>query len=333
MSWRDKEDLGTQLVAHVHDSLKIPDDYTVDEGRGFAWWAADYAQRVWCDLGNFHNATTLYRVHTEIDVLNAKGHAADAELSIARAMADGTLSAVVYDSEHDLYKLHCAFYAHYDNEPWIRKVLVAAVALQIAEAQRLALDLTKEYKMAHAMSEHPKKGARKTPDQICDFEHRFFRPYGAGDSRWMGTEEWEDGRQALRRIAANVDTDHKMNLEASFDWSFGQRDMSLIVSAVEPHASLGNGLTLSLTLPILMDDSIKAHVAMLLNDHERRDWNWYNDIGAWSIKNGELVFVIFVPNVCYTPGILSDFCHDMGLRANWVHEHWGELVKQAWMLG
>jgi len=333
MSWQNKDDLGTQLVAHVHESLRIPADYTVDEGRGFVWWAADYAQRVWSDLGNFHNAATLYRIHTEIDVLHAKGHQSDAELSIAQEASNGTLSAVVYDSEKDLVKLHCAFYADYDNEAWVRKVLVAAVALQVAEAQRFAIKLTKEFKMSHAMSEHPKHGGRKTADQVCDFENRFFKPYGVGESKWMGVEEWEDGRQALRRLAIDVKTDHKMTLEASFDWSYGQRDMELVVSAVDPHPILGSGLTVNLTLPIMMEDGIKAHVAMMLNENERSHWNWFNDIGTWSIKNGELVFVCFIPNVCYSAGILANFCQDMGRRANWVHEHWGELVKQAWMLG
>src|SRR5579862_3736066 len=297
MSWQSKEDLGTQIVAHVHESLRIPTDYTVDQGRGFEWWAADYAQRIWSDLGNFHNANTLYRLHAEIDILFGKGHVADAEVGAMQEMSRATLSALVYDSEKDLYKLHCSIYANYDNEAWIRKVFVAAVALQVAEGQRLALKFSKEFKMAHAMTDHPKKGARKTPDQVCQFEHRFFKPNGAGDSKWLGVEEWEDGRQALRRLANELKTDHKLTLEASFDWSYGQRDMSLLVSAVDPHEILGSGLTFNLSLPILMEDSIKAHVAMLLNERESSDWNWYNDVGSWCLKDGELVFVCFVPNI------------------------------------
>ncbi len=332
MAWREKEDLGTQLVAHVHESLRIPDDYTVDEIRGFEWWASDYGQRVWSDLGNFHNASCLYRLHAEIDMFRGQGHSGDAELAIGQAMTDGTLSGIVYDSEKDLYKLHCSVYAHYDNEAWVKKVFNAAVALQVAEAHRLANQFTREFKMAHAMTEHPRKGSRKTPDQICEFEQRFFKPYGAAESKWVGVEEWEDGRQALRRISNDLKTDYKLSLEASFDWSYGQRDMALVVSAVDPHSILGSGLMFNLSLPIMMEDSVKGHVAMLLNEHERLDWNWYNDIGSWCIKGGELTFTCFVPNICYIQGILADFCHDMGLRANWVHEQWGQLVKQAWML-
>jgi hypothetical protein len=196
-------------------------------------------------------------------------------------------------------------------------------------AQRIA----REFKMSHAMTDHPTRGGRKSPDPICDFEEKFFRPYGAGESKWIGVEEWEDSRQALRRLANDLKTDHKLCLEASFDWSYGQRDMSLLVSAVDPHPELGHGLTLTLTLPILMDSDHKAHVAMLLNEHERNDWNWYNDLGAWSCREGELSFVCFVPNVCYLPGVLGDFSHDMGLRANWVHENWGKIVKSEWMTG
>lgn len=332
MSWRNKEDLGTQLVAHVHESLRIPGDYTKDEARGFEWWASDYAQRIWADHGNFHNAATLYRLHSEIDFLRGCGHAGEAERALVNLMGEGSLSAIVYDAEKDLYKLHACIYADYENEEWVKRILNAAVTLQVTEVRKVAQRFATEFKMSHAMSEHPTHGARRTPDPVCDFEEKFIKPYGVNGSRWLASEEWEDGRQALRRISNQVKTDDQVCLEAEFDWQYGQRDMTLVVSAVDPHPELGHGLMFTLTLPVLMDDEHKAHVAMLLNDVERNEWNWYNDLGSWCYRNGELAFVCFVPNICHTKGILRDFCHDMGLRANWVHEHWTQVVKSEWVM-
>lgn len=333
MSWRKKEDLGTQLVAHVHESFRISNEYTKDDDRGFEWWASDYAQRVWSDLGNFHNANTVYRLHSEIDFLRGCGHAAEAEQALTELMGQGSLSAIVYDAEKDLYKLHCSVYADYDNEAWVKRVFNAAVALQISQVIHSAQRFAKDFKMAHAMTEHPTHGGRKMPDPICEIEDKFFKPYGVGVSRWLGVEEeWENGRQALRRISNNVKTDNKLCLEADFDWNYGQRDMSLIISAVDPHPELGHGLLCTLAVPVLMDDPHKAHVAMMLNECERAEWNWYNDLGSWCYREGELSFVCFVPNLCFMPGILHDFAHDMGIRANWVHEHWTQIVKQEWVL-
>src|SRR3954465_3171004 len=122
MSWRNKEDLGTELVAHVHESLRIPGDYTKDAGRGFEWWASDYAQRIWSDLGNFHNSWTLYRLHSEIDFVCACGHAEEAEPALMEVLAEGCLSGIIYDPEKDLYKLHCSVYANDDNQAWVRRV-------------------------------------------------------------------------------------------------------------------------------------------------------------------------------------------------------------------
>lgn len=333
MSWRNKEDLGTRLVSHVHESLRIPGDYTVDKDRGFEWWASDYCQRVWSDLGNFHNASTVYRLHAEIDFLHANGHFEEAKPALAEAMVEGSLSAIVYDPEKDLIKLHSSMYGQDENEAWVQRILNAAVTLQISEVHRMAQRFARDFKMSHAMTEHPTHGGRKTPDPICEFEERFFKPYGAGQSRWVGVEEWDDGRQALRRISKEVKTDYKLCLDATFDWNYGPRDMSLVVSAVDPHPVLGQGLFFALTLPVMMENDHKCAVAMDLNEHERKDWNWYNDLGTWCLREGELTFVTFVPNVCFINGILGDFCHDMGLRANWVHEHWAELVKHEWMLG
>jgi len=331
MAWRNKEDLGTELVGHVCESLRIPTDYTKDEERGFEWWASDYAQRIWCDLGNFHNSTSLFRIHSEIDFLHANGHSAEAEVAMMEWMSDTSLSAIVYDKDKDLYKIHCSLYAHDENQVWVRKVFNAAVALQITDVMRAAQRFAREFKMSHAMTEHPTRGGRKTPDQICEFPEKFFKPYGAGQSRWVGVEEWADGRQALRRISNDVKTDYKLCLEANFDWSYGPRDMTLLVSAVDPHPELGHGLLFCLTLPVLMEPQHKAHAAMLLNDRERSEWNWYNDLGSWCLRQGELCFVCFVPNICFVQGVLGDFCHDMGLRANWVYEHWSQIVKPEWM--
>lgn len=314
-------------MAHVHESLRIPGDYTVDQGRGFEWWGSDYAQRIWSDLGNFHNASTLYRLHCEIDFLRGNGHAAEAGPAMLDLMSEGGLSAIVYDAEKDLFKFHCSVYAHYDNEAWVRRVFNAAVALQVGEVHRHAQRFARDFKLSHAMSEHPRSGARKEPDPICHYEAQFFRPHGQGVSRWQGSEEWDEGRQMLRRIARDVHTDDNLTLEAAFDWNYGPRDMTLVISAVDAHPELGFGLMACLTAPLDADSAQLAKAAHGLNEIERRDWNWYNDLGSWSVRGGELVFVCFVPNICHTKGILPDMAHDMGLRANWVHEHWPRVAQ------
>src|SRR5215218_9119687 len=106
MSWRNKEDLGTSLVAFIHDSLKVTDRYSLDHGRGFTWWGSDYAQTVWSDVGLFHNLSTLYRIHTEVELFRGDGRAGDCEVPLVDTMSNATLSAVTYDPEKDIYKLH-----------------------------------------------------------------------------------------------------------------------------------------------------------------------------------------------------------------------------------
>lgn len=333
MSWREKEDLGTQLVAHVHESLRLSNDYLLDNvQRGFSWWAGDFNQRVWSDLGNFHNASTLYRLHAEIDFLKGCGHAPEALTALMRYIGEGSLSALVYDAQNDLYKLHCSLYSQYENEAWIRRVFNSAVTLQVCEVRRMAAGFAKEFKMTPATSHHPVKGMRQQPDNICGFQDSLFRPHGQGGSRWLGGEEWEEGRQALRRISSKLQTDNNICLEASFEWPYGQRDIELVVSAVDEHPYLGHGLMFTLTIPIMMADEHKAQTALELNERERAEWNWCHDLGSWCLKNGELAFVCFIPNICYTPGILRDLSHDMAMRASWILDHWHEVARSDWMV-
>ena len=94
MSWRDKSDLGTQLVANVKELLRIPDEWLIDRNRGFTWWAGDYAQSIWADLGLFHNGVTIYRLHCETEMLRGHARSAECEQLISKLMSRCTLSGV-----------------------------------------------------------------------------------------------------------------------------------------------------------------------------------------------------------------------------------------------
>ena len=323
MSWREKEDLGTAIVANVCELLRITDEWLVDRTRGFTWWAGDYAQSIWSNLGLFHNGVTLYRLHCETEMLRGSGHARDCELQLTKLMSAATLSGVTYDSTTDLYKLHCSVYVHNDNAEWVKRVLLGAVALQIIDAQNNA-SLSLSTGHSTATSGHPIRGLRHHPDPILDSMDKFFRPYGACESKWVGfTAEWDEARERVRRIAQHSVTDNATYLEAEFDWhlSAAVLPVRLEIRTDRPHEVLGCGLDFTLSLPFAMPAGQRAHTALELNARERKEWNWCHDLGSWCTRGNEVVFKCFVPNICHAPGILVELAHDMALRANWVNEN------------
>lgn len=331
MSWHSKEDLGLSLVAHIHDSLKIEDKYRLDHGRGFTWWAGDYSQSIYSDLGIFHNMSNYFRLHSEIELLRTDGHPGACELPLLKMMADATFSALTYDSDKDTFKLHCSVYACYDNEEWVKRVFLGAVGLQLSEAQHTAKRLAQELNISAASSTHPRAGMRENAHPMVEADERFFKPWGAQPSKWVGTEEWEDARQAIRRICVKCSTDDSTKLEGEFEWHHGHPNdvVKFIATTEDPHPILGNGLAFRLIIPVNMMDESKAHLALHLNEMERREWNWCHDVGSYCCRGIDLAFDCFIPNISYAPGILPEMAHDMGTRARWLNEQWQSMLVGA----
>ena len=331
MSWHTKEDLGLSIVAHINDSLKIEDKYRLDHGRGFTWWAGDYAQSIWTDLGIFHNMSNYFRLHSEVELLKTDGHPGACELPLLEMMADATFSALTYDREKDTFKLHCSVYACYDNEDWVKRVFLGAAGLQISDAQHTGKQLADKLNLAPATSVHPVAGMREHAHPMVEADERFFKPWGTQPSKWIGGEEWEDGRQAIRRVSISCATDDQTSLTGKFEWYHDGPDatVNLTITTAEPHPQLGNGLSFRLEVPGEMDPAERAHVALHINEMERREWNWCHDVGSWCCRGNQLAFDCFIPNISYAPGILAEMAHDMCTRARWLNEQWQHMLVGA----
>jgi hypothetical protein len=44
-----RTDVGLEAIHFLYSLLRIDDEWSVREPRGFTWWAGDYAQRVWAE--------------------------------------------------------------------------------------------------------------------------------------------------------------------------------------------------------------------------------------------------------------------------------------------
>lgn len=334
MGWRTREDLGTQIVGHVFDAMKVTDGWCLDFDRGFSWWAEDFCQTVWADMGLFQNAQNMFRIHAETDLIRGRGHAQDFELALTNAMHDATLSAVVFDKESDTYKLHCSVYITADNAHFMDRLFMAAVAMQVAEASKIGHVLAKELGAPPATSGHPKHGLRSQPDSMIKCFDTFFKPNGVHPSKWNGAGEWKQMEWAMERQSQRFECDHSSHMVAEFYWSIPQADGSgglttLEVLADEAHPELGNGLMFRLKLPIRMSPQKVAHTAIALNNLERKEWLRAQFLGSWCYDNGALEFECFVPNTCYHADILEAISLSMAIRAEWANEQFGRWFAAA----
>lgn len=328
MSWKERSDLGLTLVGDVHDALRVEDKWRRDEVRGFQWWPASFAQHIWSDVGLYHNAQAVYRMHAETDLISGRGHHEDFEEGLETAIDDCTFSAIVYDAKTDTFKLHSSVYASPENVAWLKKAFFAAAALQLAEAQDIAQKLARGREHAvQALSEHPVSGLRSTPDPMLQSRELFFKPQGALASRWANAEEWHDTERYMEREALTYESDHQTWLRASFPWTGpgisaeGQDPRAMLeVTTLEPHPIIGNGLHFTLVLPLQLDPKRSAHIALELNEVERTDWKRCHMLGSWCCHEGKIAFRCFLPNTVYNKDLLPNIANNMAVRASWADE-------------
>jgi hypothetical protein len=328
MSWKERSDLGLTLVGDVHDALRIEDRWRKDEARGFQWWPSGFAQHIWADIGLYHNAQAVYRMHAETDLIKGRGHHQDFELALETAIDACTFSAIVYDAATDTFRLHSSVYASPENVDWLKKTFFAAAALQLAEAQEIATQLSRGQQHAvPAMSDHPVSGLRSTPDPMLQSRELFFAPQGAMPSRWIGVEEWEETERLMEREAETSQSDHQNWLKATFRWTGpgydpmgGEPQAVLEVTTLEPHPAIGNGLHFTLTLPLQLEPGRIAHLALELNDYERKEWKRSHMLGSWCCHGGQLAFRCFLPNTIYNRQLLPNITTSMMVRAGWADE-------------
>jgi len=329
MTWRSKEDLGLEQVALVHEQLKIEDYWTLDIQRGFMWWAEEFAQKVWADLGMFQNAQNFFRLHAETELLRGRGRAQGFDLALAQEMKNARLSAICYDSERDMFVLHTSAYLSGDNMEWLPRLFLTAVAMQVDEAHIFGHDLAKTLHAIPAASGHPDHGLRSDASPVLGAIDKQFKPIGQMPSRWIGIEEWKETEWAMERQASSFASDHRTHLVAQFPWPFGEGTMRLDVTTETPHPILGNGLNMVLRLPLNMSPEKCAHTAMALNNIERKEWLRCQMMGSWGFDEGVLQYECFVPNVAFHDGVLMNMALSMSIRAQWAADQFAVWFNAA----
>lgn len=330
MSWRERTDLGHSIVADIHETLRIDDRWIVERGNGFTWWASDFAQSVWCEMGLYHNGMATYRVHAETDLLRGRGRPHQFESAIETEMDGCSFSSVIYDDREDTFKLHSSLFATEENIGWLKRTFLAAVALQVCEAHHLGHGLARAVGGVPASSSHPTAGMRTKADSCLEIIPRYFGPMGVQPSRWLGTVEWNEAERAMDRESLRFWTDHQGKLHAEFAWDAGGMagDVVLLqVDAHEPSSMMGNGLHFTLTVPLRMPPERVARLALEMNSLERQEWHRCHTLGSWCNHRGQLAHRLFLPNTIYNPDLLPNLVIASAVRAQWVNEFF--LAKRA----
>lgn len=329
MSWKHRETPGEDIVCEAHDLLRIDDQYMVATPSGFTYWACDLATRVNTDMGVFRGSQSVYKVTAETDMIKGRGHLRELALALESAMDECTFSGPVYDGTDDTFRLYAAVYATGDDVDWLKRTFAAAVAVQISEAMAMAQRFQSEFRAIAATSGHPSAGLRAHPDAMLSHAECLFHPSGDGPSKWLGDPTWQRAGWVMEREARTFETDGRSRLNADYDWPCGEGLIRLEVRADEPHASLGNGLHATLTLPMRLSPQAIGHLVLDLNSYERNEYRRCHTLGSWCMHGGLLAYRTFLPNALHADGALEGLCVTFSTRAIWAAEYFQERMLEA----
>lgn len=189
--------VGQQTIEWLYSTqLQIDDEWAIRQPNGFTWWAYLNAQTVEI-LGEQEgpDGQTGYLIGIRTDLVHNLDLTDQAADDICTGpMRTAALSGPVYDEENRCLQLCSMALVHDENAEWMKILLSAAAATQLAEAMLLGPGLAEQLGAEPAVSGHLDSGLREEPDEIA-LAARIFVEDGQEPCRWVA----EDFEQAVRQ--------------------------------------------------------------------------------------------------------------------------------------
>lgn len=309
---------GLAVLRFVYDSMRIDEEWSVREDRGFTWWGHQHAQRVWVEPGFDDEGIVVYRLRVETEVVrHIDFDGPQLELVNAFNMLAVT-SALVPAPADTVLRYAASMWVHAGSVAWVANLLKSVVAIQAVHAESQGELLAKALGGGTpAISAHPASGVRPTPDAMLSVMGVIT---GAGsEPSWWAGPEMQAALTSLGQMPSTLlATGDERGLTAEFPHPAGTS--LLQAKADEPHPALGNGMLVRLSLPDRLDDSDGPGWAAEMNRRELNSLVRAHSIGAWVIRSGTPTHVSFYPNFVKYPddGELFNLLLTSVNRARWI---------------
>jgi len=318
----DTSDIGLEAVRKVYQQYRVDAQWSVEEERGFSWWAHHYRQRIWAEPGFDDAGITIYRLCARTDFLRDMSDQTDLPQKLVALAMHASMAMPVFDPQSGTLSLFTSVYIHEQTASLFTERLFGPAALiQPIEAEIRAAVFAEPLGGKPNVSEHPENGFRPAPDEMLEVVEAVYRPKGEQPSPWLKSGDFEKTATMLNEGNSYANADEK-GLTAEF--AFCKDDTTLLQAFADiRHPQLGNGLMLQHRIPTYLSEDDAALVSMRLNLLESQDSTRCHTLGAWALDPKDsktLVFVSFVPAIMYHEHLLVNLCFNAASRSRWVSE-------------
>jgi len=299
------------------DHLKVDEAWSVRTPSGFKWWADKHMQIVEI-IGekSLPDGDTEYLISVRTDFLKSVKINDDMLQQInMKLLPFMSMAGVVHDPGNDTLNL-CSLVKVYEHiRGWMAPIIGVASVLQIAEAKVFGDYFAKILGAETATSGHPQRGIRKVPDEMGGVSESLIIPLGQKPSRWSQGEFEKACSEVMQRPPSLLATNGGQGITIEFP--FGEKESSLCMfKGSHSHAIYGNGLFLIQVFPVsTMSLSEGVTMALSLNKRHLTESPEGYGFGGFHYEKDSIVFMGFLPNALYRPGLLPNLFHSCAKRA------------------
>jgi hypothetical protein len=321
-----RTDVGLEAIQFLYSLLRIDDEWSVREPRGFTWWAGDYAQRVWAEPCVEDQGIWLSRLVAEtLLVANARTDDKAKRMFAFAQVLRPSLSASIWRADGTI-GLICTTRVYDDVVESYSRIFSAAMVMQITQAQQGGEMLAEAVGGEATISQHPEQGQRTSHDDMLTFVDEVVIPAGEEPSRWP-VNDMERARELLRNCGCLLGSGDGCNLVAEFPFrgdpvpAVAGGETTLLEMSTEPkHPVFGRGLSVRLTLPLTNPETSQA---LELSSKEFETHPFGQLMGTWGLRPDNLItFAAFYPNILARPGLTENIAVQMAGRARWAAQLW-----------
>lgn len=294
------------------DALKVEKKWSEDVEGGFRWWPDRSTQTIRITGAKEGQPGDILTIETEV----SSNHHLERHgfWWYSHRLDTASLASPVYNPDTGVEALRTQVRTDGTGDAWLRPLVVAAAALQLADVDRWMHSNKWLGYRYDKRTEHPVLGWRKRRNRI------------ALHARWLVRQEREEDRivmevmDDLRRVHLGLPpfvTAGRYGTQTSFEVPFGRNDASYGgIQFNQWHPVWREGLFVQQSFPLPnVKEEDGCRMAWELNTEEQPAHPAGFVIGSWAYRDHEMHHVSFMPTMVAAPAMLPTLLHVMVERA------------------
>lgn len=324
---------------------QVDEDRVVWNDSGFDWWPGHFKVSVHVFAGETPETEGAWRLSVTTDFLAGVNVRDSRIVALLLQMASfapsyswvatppEAIDQCAMDDEGRV-RFQTTVYVRPATAGWLPAFLGTMAILQPIDAERMADSVADMLGGRADRSAPPGRSGDVALDDILSVAQALYVPQGQSDSRWQGSDEFEQIAQTYGRNdrCFGMGDSSGVTLESPI----GQESALVWLKTDTRHPVLGTGLLATVQLPFTDEAPNTANECLWFNFFESTNWTDVPQMGSWhprELRDNRFNAAqsVFVPNLLYQDQLATNLALWQLGRARWVKQQFWPDLEDATM--